>query len=74
MSYLTHLKRNNHCDSCRWIVKFDSKELIREVKLVYNPDEYSKLNAKKYNNKARKLHDRQELIDVMELDRKKRYA
>jgi len=74
MSYLTHLKRNNHCDSCRWIVKFDSKKLIREVKLVYNPDEYSRDNAKRYGNKARKLHDRQELINVMELDRKKRYA
>lgn len=74
MSYLTHLKRNNHCDSCRWIVKFDSKELIREVKLVYNPDEYSIMNAKKYGNKARKLHNRSELIDVMELDKKKRYA
>jgi hypothetical protein len=74
MSYLSHLKRNNHCDSCRWIVKFDSKELIREVKLVYNPDEYSKDNSRRYGHKARKLHNRQELIDVMELDKQKRYA
>ena len=57
MSYLTHLKRNNHCDSCRWIVKRNIEtDLIREVKLVYNPDEYSRENAKRYGIKARKLY------------------
>jgi hypothetical protein len=74
MSYLTHLKRSSHCDTCRWIVKFNSKELIREVKLVYNPDEYSKLNAKRYGHKARKLHNRDQLIQVMEADKVKRNA
>ena len=57
MSYLTHLKRAEHCSSCRWVVKYDSKELVREVKLVYKPSEYSKANAKRYGNKARRLHD-----------------
>ena len=73
MSYLTHLKRAEHCSSCRWIIKRDSKtDLIREVKLVYNPDEYSRENAKTYGNKARKLHNREELIEVLDSDRQKR--
>ena len=72
MGYLTHLKRNNHCDDCRWIIKFDSKKLIREVKLVYNPDEYSKDNAQRYGHKARKLHNRDSLIIALESDKKKR--
>ena len=73
MSYLSHLKRGNHCSTCRWIVKHDSKtNLVREVKLVYNPDEYSRDNAKRYGNKARKLYTRKGLIGVLEKDKKKR--
>ena len=72
MSYLTHLKRNTHCDSCRWIVKYDNKDFVREVKLVYNPEEYSRENAKTYGHKARKLHSREQLIEVLENDREKR--
>tara|TARA_R100001530_G_scaffold126989_1_gene96069 strand:+ start:189 stop:416 length:228 start_codon:yes stop_codon:yes gene_type:complete len=75
MTYLTHLKRNNHCSSCRWIVKRDSKtNLVREVKLVYNPDEYSRDNAKRYGHKARKLYTRKGLIKVLETDKEKRSA
>jgi len=74
MSYLNHLKRNNHCDSSRWVVKYDVKELIREIKLVYKPSEYSKANAKRYGNKARKLHNREELIYALESDKKNRSA
>ena len=72
MSYLNHLKRSNHCESCRWIVKYNDKQLVREVKLVYNPEEYSIMNAKKYGNTARKLHSRQELIEVLDNDKEKR--
>tara|TARA_R110000751_G_scaffold108855_1_gene205629 strand:+ start:737 stop:961 length:225 start_codon:yes stop_codon:yes gene_type:complete len=72
MGYLAHLKRQPHCEDCRWIVKYDTKELIREVKLVYKPSEYSRANAKRYGNKARKLHKRDELILLLELDRSKR--
>ena len=73
MSYLSHLKRTNNCQSCRWIVKRDSKtDLIREVKLVYNPDEYSRQNAKRYGHKARKLHNQEALIAVLEQDKEKR--
>jgi hypothetical protein len=54
-------------------VKHDSKtNLVREVKLVYNPDEYSRDNAKRYGNKARKLYTRKGLIGVLEKDKKKR--
>tara|TARA_R110000744_G_scaffold22679_1_gene57909 strand:+ start:1981 stop:2205 length:225 start_codon:yes stop_codon:yes gene_type:complete len=74
MSYLTHLKRTEHCGSCRWVVKYNSKELIREVKLVYKPSEYSKTNAKRYGNKARKLHNLEQLISILELDKEKRKA
>ncbi len=72
MGYLAHLKRNNHCSSCRWVVKYNSDDIIREVKLVYNPSEYSKANAKRYGNKARKLHNREQLIVVLENDKKLR--
>tara|TARA_R110002072_G_scaffold260882_1_gene419485 strand:+ start:30 stop:254 length:225 start_codon:yes stop_codon:yes gene_type:complete len=72
MGYLAHLKRQPHCEDCRWIVKYDAKELIREVKLVYKPSEYSRANAKRYGNKARKLHKRDELILLLEIDRNKR--
>jgi len=73
MSYLNHLKRNNHCPSCRWIVKFDSKtDLVREVKLVYSPDEYREQNTKTYGHKARKLYTRKGLIRVLEEDKEQR--
>ena len=75
MSYLSHLKRTNNCQSCRWIVKRDSKtDLIREVKLVYNPEEYSKENIKRYGKKARKLHTQDEVIVVLKQDKEKRNA
>jgi hypothetical protein len=66
MNYLTHLKRNKQHYSNRWVVKYDDNNLIREVKLVYNPDEYR--NVKN----ARKLHTQQGLIKILENDRKKR--
>ncbi len=72
MSYLSHIKRATICESCRWIVKFNKDETVREVKLVYEPSEYSKANAKRYGHKARKLHSRDELIKVLEDDREKR--
>ena len=73
MTYLSHLKRNNHCSTCRWIVKYDSDtNLVREVKLVYNPKEYSEDNAKRYGHKARKLYTRKGLITILESDKEKR--
>ena len=40
MSYLTHLKRNKMHYSERWIVKYDDNDLVREIKLIFNPEEY----------------------------------
>lgn len=74
MSYLNHLIRGGHCDTCRWIVKYNAKDLIREVKLVYKPSEYSKENAKRYGKKARKLYNQEGLIDVLKQDKEKRNA
>jgi hypothetical protein len=71
MNYLAHLKRATHCPSCRWIVKYNTEGFVREVKLVYNPLEYSRENAKRYGRKARKLYDRSELIEVLEMNKKK---
>jgi len=66
MSYLTHLKRTTHCSSCRWIVKRDSNDDIKEVKLVYKPSEYRDfLNA-------RKLYTQKGLITVLEAEREKK--
>lgn len=74
MSYLTHIKRSSHCDTCRWIVKYNEEELVREVKLVYEPSEYSRANAKIYGHKARKLHTREQLVAALEWDKVKRNA
>jgi len=74
MGYLAHIKRSSHCDSCRWIVKYDEEELVREVKLVYEPSEYSRANAKIYGHKARKLHTREQLVAALEWDKVKRNA
>ena len=72
MSYLNHLKRTHNCTSCRWIVKYNKDSLVREVKLVYNPDEYSRTNAKTYGHKARELYNQEGLIKVLEQDKERR--
>ena len=72
MSYLAHLKRSYNCPSCRWIVKYNTKDLIREVKLVYNSDEYSQSNSKRYGHKARKLYNQEQIINLLENDKEKR--
>ena len=67
MSYLTHLKRNKMHYSNRWIVKFDSKkDLIKEVKLIFNPDEYRTLKN------AKQLHTQKGIIKILENDKEKR--
>ena len=67
MSYLTHLKRNKMHYSSRWIVKEDNTTgLIREVKLIFNPEEYKK------GAKPRKLHTQNGIIKILENDKEKR--
>ena len=66
MSYLAHLKRNKMHYSNRWIVKYDNNDLIREVKLIFNPEEYRKLS------KARTLNTQEGLIKILENDKERR--
>lgn len=52
---------------CRWIVKYnDEDNLIREVKLIFNPDEYRK------TKKPRPLRTQEGLIKILEKDKEKR--
>ena len=65
MSYLTHLKRNKMHYLSRWIVKYDD-DLIREVKLIFNPEEYRK------STKSRTLNTQEGLIKILENDKERR--
>ena len=65
MSYLTHLKRNKHHYQSRWIVKYEN-DLIREVKLIFNPEEYRK------SSQSRTLNTQEGLIKILENDKEKR--
>ena len=66
MSYLSHLKRNHHHYSSRWIVKYDDDGLVREVKLIYSPEEY-----RTFKN-ARKLNTKEGLIKILDNDKERR--
>ena len=70
MSYLAHLKRTKMHHSCRWVVKYkiskDTDNLIKEVKLIYSPEEYRK------NPNAKPLHTQEGLIKLLEQDKAKR--
>jgi hypothetical protein len=65
MSYLNFLKRTKLNPDNRWIIKRTPLGRIREVKLIFNPEEY------KLENKARQLHSQDDLINHLEHDRKK---
>ena len=65
MNYLAYLKRNKQHYSSRWIVKYDG-DLIREVKLIFNPEEYRK------SSKSRTLNTQEGLIKILENDKRKR--
>tara|TARA_R100000808_G_C2151215_1_gene160180 strand:- start:3825 stop:4046 length:222 start_codon:yes stop_codon:yes gene_type:complete len=65
MSFLTHLKRTKLHYKNRWVVKYDG-DLVREVKLIYNPDEYRKMKT------PRKLHTQKGLIKILENDKRRR--
>ena len=70
MSYLTHLKKTISSDENRWIVKYDKKGLVREIKLIYKPSEYYAENKHKGKN-ARPLHNKNALIKILENDKEK---
>tara|TARA_B100001094_G_scaffold140387_2_gene136047 strand:- start:8140 stop:8364 length:225 start_codon:yes stop_codon:yes gene_type:complete len=69
MSYLAHLKRNKMHYSSRWIVKYennDTNDLVREVKLIFNPQEYRK------SSRSRTLNTQEGLIKILENDKERR--
>ena len=66
MTYLSQLKRNKMHYQSRWIVKFDDNDLVREVKLIYSPDEYRK------SSRSRKLNTQDGLIKILENDKERR--
>ena len=71
MGFLTHLKKTEHDEETRWIVKYDKKSLVREVKQIYKPSEYYALNLHKGKN-ARPLHNKNALIKILEDDKEAR--
>jgi hypothetical protein len=71
MSYLHHIKKVNIDDTERWIVKYNKKGLIREVKQIFKPSEYYALNKHKGKN-ARPLHNKNALIKILEDDKQNR--
>ena len=71
MGFLTHLKKTEHDQDIRWIVKYDKKNLVREVKQIYKPSEYYSFNLHKGKN-ARPLHNKNVLIKILENDKVKR--
>jgi hypothetical protein len=66
MNYLAHLKRAKMHYSSRWIVKYDDDDLIREVKLIYSPEEYRE------SLRPRTLNTQEALIKILENDKKRR--
>lgn len=70
MSYLAHLRKANIESGTRWIVKYDSKGKVREIKQIYKPSEYYALNKHRGKN-ARPLHNKNALIKILENDKEK---
>lgn len=66
MSYLAHLKRTKMHHSSRWVVKYDDDDLIREVKLIFNPEEYRAFK------KPRTLNTQDGIIKILENDKQRR--
>ena len=66
MSYLAHLKRNKMHYSSRFIVKYNDDNLVREVKLIFDPEEYRKVK------RPRSLNTQDGLIKILENDKKRR--
>jgi hypothetical protein len=68
MSYLQYLKRNKAHYTTRWIVKYDDNipALIREVKQIFNPEEY------RSSKRPRTLNTQEGLIKILEDDKERR--
>jgi hypothetical protein len=58
-SYLNYLKKTKMNENIRWFVKTTPQGKVREVKQVYDPEDYVK------GSRARKLLTQNELIDIL---------
>jgi len=66
MSFLQHLKRTSNHIETRWVVKRNSKGVIREVKQVFDPEDYKKCKNRRI------LFNKEELIKILELEKNKK--
>lgn len=60
MSYLKYLKKTEMKSDIRWIIKLNSNDIIKEVKQIFNPNEYKDLKN------AKELLNKEELIKILE--------
>ena len=60
ISYKDYLKRIVISEETRWFIKRDAKGKIKEVKQVYDPEEYLK------TKNPRELLNKEELISILE--------
>ena len=63
MSYLNFLKRTKLCPETRWIIKTKPNGKVKEVKQIFNPEEYSKPNERRI------IHDKETLIAILEANK-----
>jgi hypothetical protein len=63
MSYLKHLQRTPMHPDTRWVVKLTSDGRIREVKQIFDPEEYIK------GKKPRELITQEKLIKLLKNDK-----
>ena len=66
IDYLGFLRNHKMHYKSRWVVKYNAKELIKEVKLIFNPERYRK------RPNAKKLHTQKGLIKILQNDIEKR--
>ena len=66
IDYLGFLRNHKMHYKSRWVVKYNAKELIKEVKLIFNPERYRK------RPNAKKLHTQKGLIKILQNDKEKR--
>lgn len=59
-SFLSHLKKGSFNKDIRWIVKTTPQGKIKEVKQVYDPEDYIK------GKRPRKLLNKEELIVILQ--------
>ena len=60
MSLRQTLKRNKTVRGRRWTLRTDKQGLVTEVKMIFKPDEYEKLES------ARTMYGDRELLKILE--------